>query len=61
MIPGSVNVDEMMTRLLRRVDLFKERQRLEIAEEERAEKVLREQRLILSAVSPNRSVGYFPP
>ena len=48
MIPGSVNVDEMMTRLLRRVDLFKERQRLEIAEEareeERAERVLREQR-----------------
>ena len=44
MIPGSVNVDEMMTRLLRRVDLFKERQRLEIAEEERGERVLREQR-----------------
>ena len=61
MIPGSVNVDEMMTRLLRRVDLFKERQRLEIAEEERGERVLREQRWILSAVSPNRSVGYFPP
>ena len=44
MIPGSVNVDEMMTRLLRIVDLFKKRQRLERAEEgKRAKRVLREQ------------------
>ena len=46
MIPGSVNVDEMMTRLLRIVEEFKKRQRVEIKEEdERAERqaVLREQ------------------
>ena len=44
MIPGSVNVDEMMTRLLRIVDFFKKRQRLERAEEgKRTKRVLREQ------------------
>ena len=46
MIPGSVNVDEMMTRLLRIVEEFKKRQRVEIKEEdERAERqaVLRDQ------------------
>ena len=46
MIPGSVNVDEMMTRLLRIVEEFKKRQRVEIKEEDdRAERqaVLREQ------------------
>ena len=44
MIPGSVNVDEMMTRLLRIVDFFKKRQRLERAEEgKRTKRVFREQ------------------
>ena len=46
MIPGSVNVDEMMTRLLRIVEEFEKRQHVEIKEEdERAERqaVLREQ------------------
>ncbi len=46
MIPGSLNVDEMMTQLLHAVEMFSEQQRVEIAEEdERAarESVKREQ------------------
>ena len=46
MIPGSLNVDEMMTQLLHAVEMFGEQQRVEIAEEdERAarESVKREQ------------------
>lgn len=34
MIPGSLNVDEMMTQLLHAVEMFSEQQRVEIAEEE---------------------------
>lgn len=34
MIPGSLNVDEMMTQLLHAVEMFSEQQRIEIAEED---------------------------
>uniref|UniRef100_A0A0P5N633 FAS-associated factor n=1 Tax=Daphnia magna TaxID=35525 RepID=A0A0P5N633_9CRUS len=34
MIPGSLNVDEMMTQLLHAVEMFSEQQRVEIAEED---------------------------
>lgn len=34
MISGSVNVDEMMTRLLHAVEMFSEQQRIEVAEED---------------------------
>nr|CAH0098300.1 unnamed protein product [Daphnia galeata] len=34
MIPGSLNVDEMMTQLLHAVEMFSEQQRVEMAEEE---------------------------
>lgn len=34
MIPGSLNVDEMMTQLLHAAEMFSEQQRVEIAEED---------------------------
>ena len=46
MVPGSLNVDEMMTQLIQSVEMFSEQQRVEVAEEdERAarESVKREQ------------------
>lgn len=34
MIPGNLNVDEMMTQLLHAVEMFSEQQRVEVGEEE---------------------------
>ena len=34
MVPGSLNVDEMMTQLIQSVEMFSEQQRVEVAEEE---------------------------